>query len=746
MKKYDPIVRQYKKAITTTILGLVCISTIIGVVAVWPFYINLKAQSEDEFQRFGTSLQKQIQYHIDGFADIANQVTSRTKARNTLVDFINGKVDYTTANRVIEDILSDVPRRSPIVLGVMRFDVRGGQVASVGQRIPREFLESLHFSQMGVKHYTLHHEGKPAIFVVDAPIKDRQDQWVGNDVLLFNSVEIEETIRISTDSFPSSYIALSYNTNNAGHTLFRSGVDIKGDGVEELVSQSHTIGQTDLTMQISISKERLFALAKTEMTRMSLLLVSVLLLGCFGIYLLSLRFLQTVNQEVDLREAREDELLHLLTSLGAGVYGVDVQGKCTFINPAALAMLGFSEEETLGHDQHAMFHHHRKDGSHYPAAECPISLTLKDGIARNCEELFWRKDGSSFPVILTTTPKGAKGHQTGAVAVFRDISEQKKKESELRKEATTDPLTGAANRRLFINQLNSELGRYKRYGETVSIIMADIDHFKKINDTYGHAMGDEVLRHFTKLSKKFLRNADLFGRLGGEEFGLMLPVTNASEAFEFAERYRRAVSESPAPTEQGKISFTISLGITEFDLSDDTPDSALARADEGLYRAKEGGRNKTEVNLLEVPGRIAMAAGRSFIQLKWRASYACGEQSIDSEHLELFRLANALLDQATQSETASEGVQAAFDALLSHVAGHFTHEEAILREHGYSRLDEHAELHRQLVDHAMKLRQQVDEEGVPIGDLVNFLVSEVVVGHMLKEDRKFYDLFANDRL
>lgn len=152
-----------------------------------------------------------------------------------------------------------------------------------------------------------------------------------------------------------------------------------------------------------------------------------------------------------------------------------------------------------------------------------------------------------------------------------------------------------ANRRHFIEQLEMELARIKRPGESAAFLMVDIDHFKNVNDTYGHAIGDTVLQHLAELSRIRLRRIDLFGRLGGEEFGILLPSTDSAGALEFAERFRRHVADTPAQSSKGMIPFTISIGVSESAPSDSASDSILARADMAFYRAKEGGRNRVEI-------------------------------------------------------------------------------------------------------------------------------------------------------
>ncbi|MBI5007059.1 MAG: PAS domain S-box protein [Nitrosomonadales bacterium] len=286
----------------------------------------------------------------------------------------------------------------------------------------------------------------------------------------------------------------------------------------------------------------------------------------------------------------------LLNSAGEGIYGVDLEGRCTFINPAALGILGFGKEEVLGKNQHLIFHHHRRDGTPYPSEECPIFQTLRDGVRRAVEDTFIRKNGELFPVQLTVTPMHENGRIVGVEAVFQDIAQRKEMEQELIRLATTDPLTGMANRRHFIEQLESELAQVTRFGQPAAFLMIDIDHFKSVNDSHGHAAGDLVLKHFTSLALQRLRRVDLIGRLGGEEFGILLRGSDAEGAKLFAERFRNHVAGAPALCGDVYIPFTISIGIAMFDEREMSADSVMARADMALYRAKSHGRNRVEMS------------------------------------------------------------------------------------------------------------------------------------------------------
>lgn len=185
------------------------------------------------------------------------------------------------------------------------------------------------------------------------------------------------------------------------------------------------------------------------------------------------------------------------------------------------------------------------------------------------------------------------GHRfIGHLWLYRDITERKQRELELRRLATTDPLTGLANRRYFLERADQELHRIQRYGQEAVLVMIDLDHFKRINDHYGHVVGDEALRRFALCTRQMLRRSDLAGRLGGEEFALLLPGTGLAGALEISERLRCAVADIVVPVGTEGVSFTISLGVTAMHQDDEKIEAALARADDALYKAKQEGRNR----------------------------------------------------------------------------------------------------------------------------------------------------------
>jgi diguanylate cyclase (GGDEF)-like protein len=172
-----------------------------------------------------------------------------------------------------------------------------------------------------------------------------------------------------------------------------------------------------------------------------------------------------------------------------------------------------------------------------------------------------------------------------------NITDRKLVEMDNARLASTDPLTGLPNRRFFGEFAKLDMDRFLRFGEPSSLLMIDLDHFKTINDTYGHAAGDEVLCRVAALSKLIFRSSDLFARWGGEEFVCLLPRTDEWGALQTAEKLRSAIEQLSIFSGERAIPVTASIGAASIDSTDRVIESALLRADNALYRAKECGRN-----------------------------------------------------------------------------------------------------------------------------------------------------------
>jgi eukaryotic-like serine/threonine-protein kinase len=198
-------------------------------------------------------------------------------------------------------------------------------------------------------------------------------------------------------------------------------------------------------------------------------------------------------------------------------------------------------------------------------------------------------------VLLATAKPSAYGRaQAGMAEAFvaqgaiaYDNARLFRKVEEL---ATTDGLTGVANRRHFMDLAEQKLATSQRHGLALAALMLDLDHFKQVNDTYGHATGDQVIRAVAQRLAAMIRQDDLLGRYGGEEFALL--VHDAAGVAELAERLRAAVATDPIPTDNGPLPVTVSIGVATLEASDTSADAILARADAALYQAKRAGRNR----------------------------------------------------------------------------------------------------------------------------------------------------------
>ncbi len=204
-----------------------------------------------------------------------------------------------------------------------------------------------------------------------------------------------------------------------------------------------------------------------------------------------------------------------------------------------------------------------------------------------------RADGSRVPVELRTRRTSYHG-SPALVTVVRDITEHKQLQEKLTRMANSDPLTGIGNRRFFFDAGSREFFRSERYHHPLSVLIIDVDHFKRINDRYGHDAGDRALIALAGTAGGVLRDSDVLARIGGEEFAAVLPHGDAAGARTFAERLRRAVAAIVLQDDATPIRFTVSVGIATKGAEDHAIESILSRADAALYRAKQGGRNRVE--------------------------------------------------------------------------------------------------------------------------------------------------------
>ena len=377
----------------------------------------------------------------------------------------------------------------------------------------------------------------------------------------------------------------------------------------------------------------------------------------------------------------------LLESTAEGIYGMDMQGHCTFINKAATRLLGYTVEEVLGRDMYALIHHSRRDGSPYPVEECPIHMTLQKGLPCHDEtEVLWRQDGTPFHASYSSYPMTDAGRFIGAVITFSDITERKHVEQEKEKSlleaqdrADRDPLTGLLNHRAFHKRLEEEAARAQREGSALAVVMLDLDNFKFFNDVYGHATGDEVLRHVADRLRGACRLYDVIARFGGDEFALLLPNVGHTPAAEIEARLRAdlaGITYCPAGQAAG-IPITVSLGASLFPHGGLDRQEVVQLADERLRRAKNGGDAEAEAD--QVRSRMGHSL-EGFSMLDALVTAVDNKDRYTRRHSEDVMTYSLMI--ARQLEMDEEAQHTVAVAALLHDVGKIGIPDAILRKPG----------------------------------------------------------------
>lgn len=302
-----------------------------------------------------------------------------------------------------------------------------------------------------------------------------------------------------------------------------------------------------------------------------------------------------VRVEESLRES-ETRFRQLAASVNE-VFWLRDDSAILYVNPAYERIWGRSQEE-LYRDPAAMLE------AVYPEDREQVeALFLAGGLKQRDSDTTFRilrPDGELRWIHAHCYPvEDSEGRDTRVAGTAVDVTDLKQTQlelersnAELEREALYDRLTGVSNRRYFEDVLEREMRRVDRHGRSFVLVMFDLDHFKQVNDTFGHNVGDEVLKGVTDRVASRLRDSDVLGRWGGEEFMVLLPATDATSGAEVAETLRARVAETPFP-EAGAV--TISLGVAEY-RGDEPRKELVRRADEALYRAKGAGRNRVEVD------------------------------------------------------------------------------------------------------------------------------------------------------
>ncbi len=360
---------------------------------------------------------------------------------------------------------------------------------------------------------------------------------------------------------------------------------------ERMIAVYLDIGDTDLIAASILTCDTLLQTWLTSQFRSMPLVLAILLLVA------ALALLAT--WQVRKIEAANRFSLGLIETANDIIIGLDCGGVIRLFNGFAETCTGYARADVLGQPVDCLLTT-ETDGS--SLLESFLAMQSGDTVQTGHESHLKTRDGRTLAVNWRATTVQENFLGIAVVAFGRDISDLRAKEADLIRLATTDALTGLCNRRFFLQQAEHELARARRnHGSALALVMLDLDLFKDVNDTWGHLQGDRVLQALARVLVDTARKTDITGRLGGEEFALLLPETDADHARVMAERLRLHVADALSTVEGIPVRLTASLGVTLLHAEDERPEDLLARADKALYRAKREGRNCVRFQNGETP-------------------------------------------------------------------------------------------------------------------------------------------------
>lgn len=300
------------------------------------------------------------------------------------------------------------------------------------------------------------------------------------------------------------------------------------------------------------------------------------------------------------RDVINEHCRNFLNNFFDGVYVVDSHRKILFWNESAEKMTGYASKEVLDKCcAENILRHVDGCGMSLCETDCPLSATLKDGKARVADVYLHHKNGHRVPVQIRVNPiHDQSGNICGCVEIFTDNSRFESIFRQLRETEIClyqDELTAIGNRKFADIRMSELMGAYWDHGQPFGVLFADIDHFKRVNDTYGHATGDRIIQLVARTMQNGLRPTDRVCRYGGEEFVCLLPNVDQEDLRLVAERVRMLVELSWLDTDQGALRVTLSLGGTVA-RPKDSGEQIVKRADQNMYRAKQAGRNRLMID------------------------------------------------------------------------------------------------------------------------------------------------------
>ena len=484
----------------------------------------------------------------------------------------------------------------------------------------------------------------------------------------------------------------------------------------------------------------------------SILALIVLVLACsvlLGLALLFLRQERRLRREMNARQEmrldldKQEQTFRFIAEHSTDViWTLDVVSqRFSYISPSVFRLRGYTSEEVMAMPMTAAL---------TPESAERVARALEEALGRwqagehasSIKALEIEQPHKDGHVIQTEVVSSLHADASGklfVLGVTRDITERKKNEIFMRNLAFYDPLTMLPNRRLLLDRLQQAIYKARREQGRVALLFMDLDKFKPVNDELGHQVGDWLLQQVAERMRACVRESDTVARIGGDEFVIVLPdIAEEAEAMVVADKIRQRL-EQVFVTDAGELlEISVSIGLVLYPEHGQDEHQLLKRGDDAMYQAKQAGRNQVQV-FRPLIGREVLEESLS-VRFNWKAAYECGDHRIDSDHQRIFELANQLIAATIRRDEDPEASLVALDRLLNYTTQHFAREEMILADLGYEALVEHTGLHGALIVRALELKEAYAAGSLSVGQLLDFLSREIVSGHMIAEDSKFFPL------
>lgn len=409
----------------------------------------------------------------------------------------------------------------------------------------------------------------------------------------------------------------------------------------------------------------------------------------------------------------------------------DYEGRVIRTNQAVERVLGYNVEEVEGMNLLQLVHPDDLEMTKEAMKTFEKERSLSRFVNR-----FRTKDGTYVYLEWYSKPTGKYIYSSARDVTEKREMELKLKESNehlqkvtarLKQLVDRDELTGLYNRHYLYENINEAIKSSDRNDTPLTLIIFDLDHFKRVNDTWGHPVGDKVLQEVAKIPGQFLGEEDFIVRLGGEEFMAVLKAKNLAEGRKIAEKIRCSIEKHQFPIDG---TLTASFGVAER-LEMEHFYSWYERADEALYIAKRTGRNKV------VLAWDSTHLDCSKSPILWKKELECGWKEIDDQHKELYELANMLIRTSVSKKDRGE-VLAEIDLALDRIEHHFRSEEKMIEEIGAPGVKEHTAEHHLLSEKLSHLRELYAKGEVKLSAVYTFIIDEIIIHHTEKFDLKYF--------